>query len=146
MQAPRPHRQIALTRDAGRYWLAVAGARPWGVLDHADELVASVAVRAGEFDEIVDRAQDCTALRCTGDRDAAAAAELEQAFVAQGTKCAKHGVGVDAEHCCHVFGEWEALAWAGFAVGDRAAYLSRDLEVERRRFRRVYLARENGVY
>ena len=57
----------------------------------------------------------------SGDGDAAAAAELEQAFVAELAECAQDGVGVDAEDGGKVFGRREAFAGLGFAVGDRAA-------------------------
>ena len=100
-------------------------------MDHADEFVAPVAVGAGELDELVDRAEDSSVQGCAGDGDAAPTAEFEQALVAQGAQSAQHGVCVDAEHGCHVFGEREPLARTSFAVGDRAADFRCDLEIER---------------
>jgi hypothetical protein len=43
---------------------------------------------------------------CGGDGDAAAAAELEQAFVSEESEGAQHGVGVDAENGGEVFRGW----------------------------------------
>ena len=100
-------------------------------MDHADEFVAAIAVAAGELDELVDGAEDGAVLGGAGDGYAAAAAKLEQAFVAQRAECAQDGVGVDAEHGCHVFGERKAFAGLGFAVGDRATDFRCYLEVER---------------
>ena len=65
-----------------------------------------------------------------GDGDAAAAAEFEQAFVAELAEGAEDGVGVDVEDGGEVFGGWESFAGFGFAVGDRAADLAGDLLVE----------------
>jgi hypothetical protein len=68
--------------------------------------------------------------RGAGDRDAAAAAEFEQAFVAELSQGAEDGVGVDAEDGGEVFGGWESFAGFGFAVGDGAADLACDLFVQ----------------
>jgi hypothetical protein len=65
-----------------------------------------------------------------GDGDAAAAAEPEQAFVAELAECAQDGVGVDAEDRGEVSGRWQAFAGFGFAVGDGAADFAGDLLVE----------------
>jgi hypothetical protein len=65
-----------------------------------------------------------------GDRDAAAAAEFEQAFVAELAKSPEDGVGVDPENSREVFGRWESFAALGFAVGDGAADLACDLFVQ----------------
>jgi hypothetical protein len=73
---------------------------------------------------------DGTTLGRSRDRDAAAAAELEQAFVAELSEGAEDGVGVDAEHGGEVFGGWESFAGFGFAVGDGAADLACDLFVQ----------------
>ena len=65
-----------------------------------------------------------------GDGDAAAAAEFEEAFVAELAEGAEDGVGVDAEDGGEVFGGWESFAGFGFAVGDGAADLAGDLFVQ----------------
>ena len=67
---------------------------------------------------------------CAGDGDAAAAAELEQAVVAELAECFEDGVGVDAELGGEVFGRRESFAGFGFAVGDGAADLGGDLVVQ----------------
>jgi len=67
--------------------------------------------------------------RC-GDRDSAAAPELEQSLVSERAQRPQHCVGVDADHGGQVFGWWQALAWSGLAVGDGPADLGRDLLVQ----------------
>lgn len=47
------------------------------VLDHLDEFVDGVSLAAGELDEFADLLHDGAAFGCPGDRDSAAAAELE---------------------------------------------------------------------
>ena len=89
-----------------------------------------VALRAGEVEELPGLFDDGAVLGGAGDGDAAAAAELEQAFVAELAECAQDGVGVDAEDGGEVFGGWEAFAGFCFAFGDRAADLAGDLFVE----------------
>jgi hypothetical protein len=64
------------------------------------------------------------------DGDAAAAAEVEQPFIAELAECAQDGVGVDAEYGCEVSCGWESFAGSGFAAGDGAADLAGDLLVE----------------
>ena len=74
------------------------------VLDDLDELVGSVAVAAGEVDELFGACDDGALFGGAGDGDAAAAAELEQSFVAEHAKGAEDGVGVDLEDGGEVFG------------------------------------------
>ena len=76
---------------------------------------------AGELDEFSRSLDDGTALGRPGDRDAAAASELEQPLVAEQPQRTQHGVGVDAEDGGEVLGGREALARLGFSVGDRPA-------------------------
>ena len=97
------------------------------LLDDADEFVGFVALGAGVVEEFFGAFGDGALLWCAGDGDAAAAAELEQAFVAELAEGAEDGVGVDAEDGGEVFGGWESLAGFGFAVGDGAAELAGDL-------------------
>ena len=85
---------------------------------------------ACEVDELSSALDDRAAFGCAGDRDAAAAAEFEQAFVAELAEGAEDGVGVDAEDGGEVFGGWESFAGFGFAVGDGAADLACDLFVQ----------------
>jgi hypothetical protein len=100
------------------------------VFDDPDELVGAVSVLACEVDEVSSALDDRAVFRCAGNRDAAAAAEFEQALVAELAESAEDGVGVDAEEGREVFGGWESFAALGFAVGDGAADLACDLFVQ----------------
>ena len=100
------------------------------VFDDLDELVGAVSVLACEVEELSSALDDCAAFRCAGNRDAAAAAEFEHAFVAELAESAEDGVGVDAEDGGEVFGGWESITALGFAVGDGAADLACDLFVQ----------------
>ena len=100
------------------------------VFDDLDEFVGAVSVLACEVEELSSALDDRAAFRCAGNRDAAAAAEFEQAFVAELAEAAEDGVGVDAENVGEVFGGWESFAGLGFAVGDGAADLAGDLFVQ----------------
>ena len=100
------------------------------LLDDLDQFVGLVAVGAGVVEEFFRLFDDGAVLGCAGDGDAAAAAEFEEAFVAELAKGAEDGVGVDAEHGGEVFGRWESFAGFGFAVGDGAADLGGDLFVQ----------------
>jgi photosystem II stability/assembly factor-like uncharacterized protein len=73
---------------------------------------------------------DGAVLGGAGDGDAAAAAEVEEAFVAELAEGAQDGVGVDAENGGEVSGGWQSFAGFGFAVGDGAADLASDLIVQ----------------
>ena len=92
-----------------------------------DQFVGSVALAAGEVEEVFGLFDDGALLGGAGDGDAAAAAEFEQAFVAELAERAEDGVGVDAEDGGEVFGGWQSFAGFGFAVGDGAADLGRRL-------------------
>ncbi len=99
-----------------------------------------------EVDEVSRSIDDCALFGCPDHGDAAAAAELEQALVAEGAESAEHGVGVHAEHCCEVFGGWEPFAGLGLAVCDRATDLSSGLLEEWRSAEVVKLACDNLCY
>jgi hypothetical protein len=98
--------------------------------DEVDEFVWFVALGAGVVEEVFGSFDEGALLGGAGDGDAAAAAEFEQAFVAELAECAEDGVGVDAENVGEVFGGWESFAAFGFAVGDGAADLAGDLFVQ----------------
>ena len=100
------------------------------LLDEVDEFVGFVALGAGVVEEVFGFFDEGALFRGAGDRDAAAAAEFEQAFVAELAEGAEDGVGVDAEDGGEVFGGWESFAGFGFAVGDGAADVGGDLFVE----------------
>ena len=100
------------------------------LLDDLDEFVGFVAVSAGVVEEVSRSFEDCAVLWCAADGDAAAAAEFEEAFVAELAEGAQDGVGVDVENGGEVFGGWESFAGFCFAVGDRAADLTGDLLVQ----------------
>ena len=98
--------------------------------DEVDEFVGFVALGAGVVEEFFGAFGDGTLLWGAGDGDAAAAAEFEEAFVAELAEGAEDGVGVDAEDVGEVFGGWESFAGFGFAVGDGASDLAGDLFVQ----------------
>jgi hypothetical protein len=102
-------------------------ARSCELLDDLDEVVGFVALGAGVVEQFSGAFDDGALLGGAGDGDAAAAAEFDEAFVAQFAECAQDGVGVDAEYGGEVFGGWESFARFGFAVGDGAADLAGDL-------------------
>src|SRR6478672_10111815 len=85
------------------------------IFDDADELCGLVALVAGEVEEVSGPFDHGATFRGAGDGDAAAAAELEQALVAELAESAEDGVGVDLEDGCEVFRGWEAFAGFGFA-------------------------------
>ena len=76
----------------------VDGASLSQLLDELDHVVRPVALAAGEAQEVSGSFEDGAVLWGAGDGDAAAAAELEQAFVAELPQCAQDRVGVDTEH------------------------------------------------
>jgi len=84
-------------------------------------------VGAGIVEEFFRSFDHGAVLGCACDGDAAAAAEFEEAFVAELSESAEDGVGVDAEHGREVLGGRESFTGFGFAVGDSAADLARDL-------------------
>src|SRR5690349_2417926 len=55
-----------------------------------------------------------------GNGDAASAAELEQAIVAQATQGTEHGVGIDAHHRGQVARGWESVTGSDLPVLDCA--------------------------
>src|SRR5215468_7105424 len=96
----------------GRYRRWSRAARPGRLaelLDDVDQFVGFVAVLAGELDERSCLFDDSAVLWCAGDGDAPAAAELEQALVAELAQRSQDGVGVDAEDVSEVLGGWESL-------------------------------------
>jgi hypothetical protein len=99
-------------------------------LDDLNHFVGFVALSAGEREEFFAADDDGALLGSAAHGDAAAAAKLEEPFVAELSEGAKDGVGVDAEDGGEVFGGWESFAGFGFAVGDCAADLAGDLFVE----------------
>jgi len=86
--------------------------------DDFDQFVERVALLAGELDEVSCLLDNCALLGSGGDGDAAPSAELEQAFVAEGTESAQHGVRVDAHDGGKISGWWQSFAWFGFTVCD----------------------------
>ena len=100
------------------------------MLDDLDEFVWLVAVAAGVVEELSCLFDEGALFGGAGDGDAAAAAEVEEAFVAELAEGAEDGVGVDAEDRGEVFGGRESFAGFGFAVCDGAADLAGDLVVE----------------
>lgn len=86
--------------------------------EHADDLFASDAAAARARDEHVDVCEHIAVSWSAGDRDPAAAPELEEALVAQDAERPQHGVDVDVEDGGEVLGWREALARPSFALGE----------------------------
>ena len=99
-------------------------------LEDLDELVGPIALGACEAKQLPRSLDDGAALGGAADGYPAAAAKLEQAFVSELPEGAQHGVRVDAEYSGEVLRRWQTLSRAGFAVGDRASNLGRDLFME----------------
>lgn len=64
------------------------------------------------------------------DGDAAAPSELHQSLISKGSQRPQNSVVVHAQHCGEVSSSWEAIAWFGVSLADRAANLSGHLLVE----------------
>src|SRR5579864_4071610 len=115
------------------------------LLDDVDQFVGFVALCAGVVEEFFGTFGDGALLRGAGYRDAAAASELEQAFVAELAERTQDGVGVDAEYGSEIFGGRQSLAGLGLTVRDRAADLAGDLFVELERIVAVDLDTTHGA-
>src|SRR4026207_415256 len=85
------------------------------LLDQVDDFVGVVALGASVVEKVFGVVDEGALFRGAGDRDAAAAAEFEQAFVAELAEGAEDGVGVDAEGGGGGFGGGGAVAgvWVG---------------------------------
>ena len=99
-------------------------------LNKADQVITVVAVLAGLGEQVTRVGEQGGALGGAGDGDATAAAEFQQAFVAQEAQGAQYGVAVDAEHGGQVHGGGQAFAWADLAFGDSPADLRGGLLVQ----------------
>jgi hypothetical protein len=110
-----------------------------------DELVVGVAVAAREGDELAGAGNDLGAVWLGGDANAAAAAELDDALVAQVAQSTQNGVGVDAQDGRHIARRRQPFAGRGLAVGDRAAERGRDLLVQIQRRVAVELDADHGA-
>ena len=82
------------------------------------------------MDEFLGLGDDGAAFGRAGDGDSAAAAELEQALVAELSESAQDRVRVHVEYGGDVLGGREPLARLGFSVCNRPADLGRDLLVQ----------------
>ena len=109
------------------------------VFDDLDELVGAVSVLACEVEELSSVLDNRAAFRCSGNRDAAAAAEFAQAFVAELAESAEDGVGVDAEDGGEISCWRQAFSRLGLSLGDRASNLTGDLFVQIGGVRSIYL-------
>lgn len=115
------------------------------MLDDLHEFLDSIAVTTGEADKVLGLHDERASLGRRGDRDAAPAAELEQAFVPQLPEGAQDGVGVHGEHGGEIARRREPFARFCLAVGDRAANLGPDLLVELGRVVAADLDTEDGA-
>src|SRR4029453_9605829 len=121
------------------------GPRSGELVDEGDQLVDAVSVMTREGDEFPRLLDDGALGRRAGDRDAAAAAELEQAFFSEQPQRPQHGVRVDPEHGGEVLRGREPLTRLGLALGDRAPDLRGDLFVEVGRFGSIDLDRNHDA-
>jgi WD40-like Beta Propeller Repeat len=121
--------------------LAVLRHRP----DDLNQLLAAVALLAGEFQELLGAGNNGALFPRAGDGDPTTAAEFEQPFVTQQAKSTEDGVSVHTKHCCEVPRRRQALARQRLTLGDRASQLGSDLIVEAERLAAVNLDLEHGA-
>src|SRR5215472_10541604 len=107
------------------------------IRDDLDQFVAAVAVALGLGQQVPGLGQHSALLRGAGDRDAPAAAEFQQPFIAQQAQRPQHGVAVDPQYRGQVPGRGQPLARLGLALGDGPADLGGGLLVQRDRVARV---------
>jgi hypothetical protein len=113
--------------------------------DESGEFLSSVAVVAGELDQLPSPRDDGADFRRTGHGDAASATKLQQALIAQHPKGSKDGVGVDVEDRRQVSGRWQSFAAPGLTVGDGASKFGGDLIMQRDRFFGGQLDTQHGA-
>ena len=99
-------------------------------LEHRHEFVRCITVHPTKLKKILEPCDDGAPLGCAHDDDGPSSSQLEQALVPKESKCAKNGVGVDAEHSGKVLRLGDALARTSFTLSDRPSDRSGDLLVE----------------
>jgi hypothetical protein len=107
--------------------------------EDVDQVVKSIPTLTCELDERSCLIGYSALFRGTGDSHTSATPELEQAFIAQLTQSPENRVGVDLQDSSKVTGRRQTLARLGLPLRDSAAYLSRDLLVQVKRFVAVNL-------
>src|SRR5262249_40774988 len=116
------------------------------LLDDLGQLLRLIAVTSRQHYQLARLGHDRAALRPdAGDRDATAAAELHQPFIAQRPQRPQHRVGVDPEHRGKITGRREPLPRPGLALRDRPAERRRSLLVQRNWAQRVDLHDNSNV-
>ena len=100
------------------------------LLNDLDELFSAIALGAGKLDQFLCAYDDRVSLGAAGDRNASAAAEVEQSFVTQEAHRAENGVRVDPEHSRKVTCRRQPLAGFRLSLGDCAPELRSDLMVQ----------------
>jgi len=96
-------------------------------------------VPARELQELDRAGMHDALLRASDDRHAAAAAELEQSFIAKLAQCPQHRVAIHAENCREVANGRQAIARLRFPLGDCPPDLGGNLLVEVGSSRSIYL-------
>lgn len=114
-------------------------------LDCPYDLGGLVAARAREPNEVSRARREFGLARGGRYDDAAPAAEIDEALVAERTERREHGVSIDAENGRQIGGRRQALALACFAVDDRAAQRSGGLVGDALRGARVTVDRPHGA-
>jgi hypothetical protein len=102
-------------------------------------------VAAPVLDQVVCARDHRAAFGRARDGDAAAAAEVEEPFVAQDPECPEHRVAVHAEDGGQVAGRWQAVAGRRLAVRYRPSDLRRDLLVQLRGVVAVQVDSQHGA-
>jgi hypothetical protein len=111
-------------------------------LHDPDELVAFVALDAGEGEQLACPVDDRAACRRTADTHSHSSPELEEPLVAECSQRTQDRVRVHTHHRRQVPGGGKSFAGLGVAFSDRPAYLPSHLNMERGRVGAVH-TREN---
>ena len=103
------------------------------ILEHRDQLVASITLLTSQFDEFFELRRQEALIGLGGHPDASTATHLHETFVTQNPKCAQHRVGIDAQLVGEVPSLRDLLTGASLTLGDGSANLRRHLLVEQSR-------------
>src|SRR3954470_15142824 len=94
--------------------------RPADRFDDLNELIDAIPLLSREPDELASSSDDRASLRRSGDVYAAAASELEQAFVTQVTQRPQHRVRVHTKNGRQIARRRKTLARRRLALGNRS--------------------------
>src|SRR5690606_29004591 len=115
--------------------------------DEGDEVGSAVSEAGGLGDEFAGPlVQDGVDVGGVADADAAAAAEFQDAFVAEFAEGAEGGVGVDVELGGDLLGGGHSFAGGEVALGDGAPDAAGELLVQRGRVGDVQVKQHDAIY